>query len=739
MSARPRRRTDRSAHPDLRARGSGRGLHRWVRTTVSAGRARRTQPAGRTPTHRPPRRHGGPKTGPRLSAVSPCCMKASPRSATSSSSGSGRPSARTRSQVWTAELSDLPVGLGEPVVGLAVPVVDAGRRRVPGSGRPRTVRLDAGAGRPVDLLAARHLQEALGRGRQVVGELAHGPVRARRRLVESSAWTAASASPAWSSARDRTTTDRCWESCPPLHSCRGVRASPDVRGGRGRPAARAPRAPRPPTAPGRRRRRRPRRPARGSVSCGTPRPRGRSRAGRAARRGPGRGVAAMRDVEVERPSASSITGPVARPHRRDPLRGAQRVQPVEGGEVGPELAVGVRDDGRAAAEHGVAGQHGPTPRHDEGQRVGGVARCRDDVHLEVTDRRPRRRRRVPRSRGGRRGPGHARRTRGVRRTSRAASLWSRWWWVSSTTDDLLPGGRDDASRWRVDRRARVDHHGLTSAGSTAPRCWCRRASSCSAFGASTQVAEVAEGPAGPAHREAMRASVGGRRRQARSPLTVGDDLGGEHVDERGRVPPRGRRRRWRAGRPRGTSGRSAAASASAPARPPRRPTVRAATSPTTTRTTRRGSPAPRAAARRRTTCGSASARRPASASPTTRRAGRCAAPARGVSRKSVSDSSRDSSATRSASQSSPVVSSTTESADGAGQQHAGLLEGLPHGRAHQRARLRLARTRASTPTARRPTARPRRRPRRSRAGRRRRRGRRTSRRRTPSSSARRRR
>ena len=117
---------------------------------------------------------------------------------------------------------------------------------------------------------------------------------------------------------------------------------------------------------------------------------------------------------------------------------------------------------------------------------------------------------------------------------------------------------------------------------------------------------------------------------------------GVNISTCARWRPPARRRRSRAGRPPGTSGRSAAASASPPTPPPRRPTVRAARSPTTTRTTRRASPASPAAGRRRTTCGSASARRPVSASPTTRRAGRCAGPARGVrgSRSSTAHATR---------------------------------------------------------------------------------------------------
>ena len=77
---------------------------------------------------------------------------------------------------------------------------------------------------------------------------------------------------------------------------------------------------------------------------------------------------------------------MARPDRVDLVRLGEGVQPVERVEVGAELAVGVRDHGRAAAEHGVAGEHRPLAGQQERQRVGGVAGRGDDVDLEVVDR-----------------------------------------------------------------------------------------------------------------------------------------------------------------------------------------------------------------------------------------------------------------------------------------------------------------------------------------------------------------
>ncbi len=68
------------------------------------------------------------------------------------------------------------------------------------------------------------------------------------------------------------------------------------------------------------------------------------------------------------------------------LRVGERVQPVEGVEVGAELAVGVGHDGGPAAEDGVAGEDDPLGGQQERQRVGRVAGRPDHVHLEPVDR-----------------------------------------------------------------------------------------------------------------------------------------------------------------------------------------------------------------------------------------------------------------------------------------------------------------------------------------------------------------
>ena len=85
-------------------------------------------------------------------------------------------------------------------------------------------------------------------------------------------------------------------------------------------------------------------------------------------------------------SASSMTGPWPGQMVLDLVRLGERVQAVERVEVGAELRRRVGHDRRAAAEHGVAGEHGPLGGQHERQRVGGVARRRDDVHLQAVDR-----------------------------------------------------------------------------------------------------------------------------------------------------------------------------------------------------------------------------------------------------------------------------------------------------------------------------------------------------------------
>jgi len=76
---------------------------------------------------------------------------------------------------------------------------------------------------------------------------------------------------------------------------------------------------------------------------------------------------------------------VAGPDGGDLLGLGQRVQAAQGAGVGAELAVGVRDHGGAAAQHGVAGQHRALGGQHEGQRVGGVAGGAHDAHLEPVD------------------------------------------------------------------------------------------------------------------------------------------------------------------------------------------------------------------------------------------------------------------------------------------------------------------------------------------------------------------
>ena len=81
-----------------------------------------------------------------------------------------------------------------------------------------------------------------------------------------------------------------------------------------------------------------------------------------------------------------MTGPWPGQIVADLVRLGERVQPVERVEVGAELAVGVGDHRRAAAEHRVAGQHRALGRQHERQRVGGVAGRRDHADLQAVDR-----------------------------------------------------------------------------------------------------------------------------------------------------------------------------------------------------------------------------------------------------------------------------------------------------------------------------------------------------------------
>jgi hypothetical protein len=76
---------------------------------------------------------------------------------------------------------------------------------------------------------------------------------------------------------------------------------------------------------------------------------------------------------------------VTRPDDPDLLGRGEFVQPVQRGQVGPELAPGMRDHGRPTAKDGVAGQHGALGGDDERQGVGRVPRSAHHPDLEIVD------------------------------------------------------------------------------------------------------------------------------------------------------------------------------------------------------------------------------------------------------------------------------------------------------------------------------------------------------------------
>ncbi len=76
---------------------------------------------------------------------------------------------------------------------------------------------------------------------------------------------------------------------------------------------------------------------------------------------------------------------MSRPDHVDLARLGQVAQPTQRPEVGAERAVGMSHHRRAAAEHGVAGQHRAVGRQHEAQRVAGVARRADHPDLEAAD------------------------------------------------------------------------------------------------------------------------------------------------------------------------------------------------------------------------------------------------------------------------------------------------------------------------------------------------------------------
>ena len=171
--------------------------------------------------------------------------------------------------------------------------------------------------------------------------------------------------------------------------------------------------------------------ATGQLVGGSPRGRRRGRRPRP-RPAPSRSRA-VGDVVVEGTERVVDHRAVARPDGADLVRLGEGVQPVEGVEVGAELAVRVRDHRGAAAR---ARCRRSAPRARPAARTTASRRCGPGWRRRAAPgRRPRRRRRRrgPRSRAGTPGPARVRRSPTRSANSRAASEWSRWWWVSSTT------------------------------------------------------------------------------------------------------------------------------------------------------------------------------------------------------------------------------------------------------------------------------------------------------------------
>ena len=326
------------------------------------------------------------------------------------------------------------------------------------------------------------------------------------------------------------------------------------RAARGTPAGRGPRARPRPRAPGRRRRRRSRPPGGAGSSAGVlgwGRPRSsrqraastcasRSRGGRcssrgppARRRSPGRGRA--RSCRSRAPRPARAAGRASRGRRRAGRRGARRPSCRGPSTVSP------------VSTAPLGGQH-------ERQRVGGVAGRRDDVHLEPVDLDDVAVAEPLASRAGTPGRARVRRSPSARRTP-ARPRSGRGGGGSAAPTPTSPASSRDRVEVRLVGRARVDHDRPRRARArAAPRCWCRRASSCSAFGASTQRPRSPKDPPVQVAHRLSRAlqqrpqPVGHRQRAA---VVRRLDLGREHLDDAASAAAPAPRRGRRAGRPRG--------------------------------------------------------------------------------------------------------------------------------------------------------------------------------------------
>ena len=336
----------------------------------------------------------------------------------------------------------------------------------------------------------------------------------------------------------------------------------------------------------------------------------------------------MGDVVVERAEGVVDHRAVAGPDGADLVGLGQPVQPVEGVEVGAELPVGVRDDGGAAPQHGVAGEHRLLGREHERQRVGGVPGRGDDPHLEAVDLDDV-------------AAAEALGAEAVLRVQRAyaaphplGELLGRLGVVEVVMgqeyDAHVAGQlRDRVEMGLVGRTRGRSRSSAVHPARAGPRCWCRRASSCwrsarartAPRSPNEPPVQLMAGPRGGAR--TARAPRGSRRR--RSPRPAGVNISTTRpcaaASTAGRVVVLTHLEAGQVGRRQHEDLLALDVA--------RRPASPAARSPGRTRWRRRGCAGPRAGRRRRTRCGSAAARRPASASRPRRRAGRCAAPARG--------------------------------------------------------------------------------------------------------------
>ncbi|CAM5240862.1 hypothetical protein SVIOM342S_05174 [Streptomyces violaceorubidus] len=89
----------------------------------------------------------------------------------------------------------------------------------------------------------------------------------------------------------------------------------------------------------------------------------------------GEPVGAVREVVLDGALGVVQHRSVSRQDRVDAIVDGEGPEPAQGVEVVAEAAVGVGDDGRAAPQHGVAGEDRPVRRQMEAQGVRRVPRA----------------------------------------------------------------------------------------------------------------------------------------------------------------------------------------------------------------------------------------------------------------------------------------------------------------------------------------------------------------------------